>query len=76
MWPPCCMSSRGLCSLPGRGCPTMLTRVDVQPEVVEGCLGAAFPTCSMEISASQHCPKLDTLDCNLCFFDCVPQEWK
>lgn len=26
------------------------------------------------MGASQHCPKLDTLHCNLCFFERVPQE--
>lgn len=47
---------------------------DVQSEAVEVCLGAALPTCSMEIDVSQHCPKLHTLDCNFCFFECVLQE--
>lgn len=30
----------------------MLTRVDMQPEAVGGCAGAALLTCSMEIGAS------------------------
>lgn len=54
----------------------MLTRVDMQPEAVEACSGAALLTCSMEIGVSQHCPKLNTLDCNLCFLESVPQEWR
>lgn len=43
---------------------------------VESCLGVTLPTCSVEIGASQHCPKLSTLDHILCFFECVAQEWR
>lgn len=54
----------------------MLTHVNMQPEAVEGCSGAALPTRSIEIGARQHCLKLDTLDCGLCFFESVPREWR
>lgn len=45
-------------------------------QAARGCRGLALPTCSMEIGVSQHCRKLDTPDRNLCFFECVPQEWR